>query len=84
MPSTNNHSASLSNEAWIADCQQIADGIRRRVLSHTVTHGGYLSQACSGGSRSVRVSLCQRDELGPQRGAASGACEEIRVPYTHI
>ena len=47
MPSTNSHSASLSNEAWIADCQQIADGIRRRVLSHTITHGGYLSQACS-------------------------------------
>ncbi|MCP4383982.1 MAG: transketolase [Hyphomicrobiales bacterium] len=35
------------NRARLDDCQKIADGIRRRVLSHTVTHGGYLSQACS-------------------------------------
>lgn len=32
---------------WTASCQALAAGIRRRVLSHTVTHGGYLSQACS-------------------------------------
>ena len=37
----------ISNDSWIADCQIIANAIRRRVLSHTVKHGEYLSQACS-------------------------------------
>ena len=32
---------------WVGECRRIADGIRRRALAHTVTHGGYLSQACS-------------------------------------
>lgn len=36
-----------SNLAWISECQQMANAIRRRVLGHTVEHGGYLSQACS-------------------------------------
>lgn len=35
------------HDDWIAACQVLAAGIRRRVLRHTVTHGGYLSQACS-------------------------------------
>lgn len=29
------------------DIQRVANGIRLRVLEHTVKHGGYLSQACS-------------------------------------
>ena len=33
--------------SWIEECQRISAGIRRRVLKHTITHGGYLSQACS-------------------------------------
>ena len=32
---------------WVGECRRIADGIRRRALTHTVAHGGYLSQACS-------------------------------------
>lgn len=35
------------NWSWIDECRRIAAGIRRRVLRHTVKHGGYLSQACS-------------------------------------
>ena len=35
------------NLSWIEECQRISSGIRRRVLEHTITHGGYLSQACS-------------------------------------
>ena len=36
-----------SNLGWINDCQKMANAIRRRVLGHTVEHGGYLTQACS-------------------------------------
>ncbi len=32
------------NWSWIEECQLISEGIRRRVLEHTITHGGYLSQ----------------------------------------
>ena len=32
---------------WVIKCQEIANGIRKRSLSHAVVHGGYLSQACS-------------------------------------
>ena len=32
---------------WLSQCKKIAQGIRKRALSHTVIHGGYLSQACS-------------------------------------
>ncbi len=32
---------------WIGECRRIADGVRRRTLTHTIVHGGYLSQACS-------------------------------------
>ncbi len=56
-----------SNNRWIAECQALADGIRRRVLSHTVTHGGYLSQACS--SAEVVSFLYGRGmNLGPSEG----------------
>lgn len=33
---------------WQADARRVAEGIRRRVLEHTIrNNGGYLSQACS-------------------------------------
>ena len=35
------------NWSWADECQRIANGIRRRVLHHSIDHGGYLSQACS-------------------------------------
>ncbi len=37
----------LTQETWQATIQCVADGIRLRVLEHTIEHGGYLSQACS-------------------------------------
>jgi len=45
--STSHESSSSPGANWVGECQRIADGIRRRALSHTVVHGGYLSQACS-------------------------------------
>jgi transketolase len=35
------------NRAWQDDVRDMAHSIRRRVLEHTIEHGGYLSQACS-------------------------------------
>ncbi|MCL2005665.1 MAG: hypothetical protein FWG73_05815 [Planctomycetaceae bacterium] len=38
----------MKSAVWQASIQKIADGIRRRVLAHTLAwNGGYLSQACS-------------------------------------
>ena len=31
----------------VQSLRRVAAGIRRRVLEHTIEHGGYLSQACS-------------------------------------
>lgn len=39
--------APSEKENWTGECRRIADGIRRRALTHTIVHGGYLSQACS-------------------------------------
>ena len=37
-----------TSELWLAEARQVARGIRRRVLEHTIANkGGYLSQACS-------------------------------------
>ena len=33
--------------SWELECKKISEGIRLRVLEHTINHGGYLSQACS-------------------------------------
>lgn len=56
-----------TNDGWIGECQRLADGIRKRVLSHTVTHGGYLSQACS--AAEVFGYLYGRGmNLGPSEG----------------
>lgn len=46
-------------EHWKADIERMAEGIRRRVLHHTVNNdGGYLSQACS--SAEILASLYGR------------------------
>lgn len=37
----------VHNRAWQDDVRDMAHNIRRRVLEHTIEHGGYLSQACS-------------------------------------
>ena len=59
--------APRANDRWIAECQALADGIRRRVLSHTVTHGGYLSQACSS-AELVGFLYGRGMNLGPSEG----------------
>lgn len=39
---------SPQSPGWLPEARRVAQGIRRRVLEHTVAHnGGYLSQACS-------------------------------------
>jgi transketolase len=59
--------ASTRPNSWIENCQTLADGIRRRVLAHTVVHGGYLSQACS--SAEIFALLYGRVmNLGPSEG----------------
>ncbi len=41
-------STTQTTEPWKIKAQQVAHGIRRRVLEHTINNnGGYLSQACS-------------------------------------
>jgi transketolase len=37
----------MSSAETVESIRRIATGIRRRVLEHTLEHGGYLSQACS-------------------------------------
>ena len=38
----------MNKQNWQAEARQVAAGIRRRVLEHTINNnGGYLSQACS-------------------------------------
>jgi transketolase len=47
--------------------RRAADGIRLRVLEHTIEHGGYLSQACSSAEMMATLYLhCMK--LGPSRG----------------
>ncbi len=59
----------MTNWTWIAQCQEIANGVRRRALSHTIVHGGYLSQACS--SAEIFAALYGRVMvLGPSAGPA--------------
>ena len=56
-----------SNYNWISECENLASRIRKRVLSHAVIHGGYLSQACS--SAEVFAYLYQKGlKLGPSNG----------------
>lgn len=53
---------------WVAECQSIAEGIRRRVLTHTIVHGGYLSQACSS-AEIFGLLYGHAMNLGPSSGA---------------
>ncbi len=56
-----------SNYKWISECKKIACQIRKRVLSHAIIHGGYLSQACS--SAEIFAYLYKRGlKLGPSNG----------------
>lgn len=57
----------ISNDSWISECQELAAGIRRRVLSHAVTHGGYLSQACSA-AETLAFLYGRGMSLGPSEG----------------
>ena len=67
MPENGKNLAYISNDSWIADCQKIANAIRRRVLSHTVKHGGYLSQACSS-AEAFSYLYTKGMNLGPCKG----------------
>ena len=56
-----------SNYNWISECENLASRIRKRVLSHAVIHGGYLSQACS--SAEIFSYLYEKGlKLGPSNG----------------
>ena len=56
-----------SNYNWVSECEKLASRIRKRVLSHAVIHGGYLSQACS--SAEVFAYLYEKGlKLGPSHG----------------
>jgi transketolase len=56
--------------SWTDEAQRVADGIRRRVLVHTITnHGGYLSQACSG-AEILATLYTKVMRLGPSEGAS--------------
>lgn len=52
---------------WYGETQRVAQGIRRRVLEHTInTNGGYLSQACS--SAEIFAALYTRIlKIGPSQ-----------------
>ena len=53
--------------SWEEECQQISRGIRQRVLEHTITHGGYLSQACSS-AEIFSLLYGKLMKLGPSEG----------------
>ena len=57
----------ISNDSWIAECKTLAHGIRKRVLSHAVMHGGYLSQACSA-AEALAYLYGKGMNLGPSKG----------------
>ncbi len=48
--------------------RRAADGIRLRVLEHTIEHGGYLSQACSSAEMLATLYLYSMN-LGPSLGS---------------
>ena len=50
---------------WKEDARRVANGIRRRVLAHTInSNGGYLSQACSA-AETLAVLYTKVMRLGP-------------------
>src|SRR5690606_11244132 len=59
-----------SGPASRADVQRIADGIRRRVLEHTLANnGGYMSQACSA-AETLATLYTRLMNLGPSAAPA--------------
>ena len=64
-----NGDAESRNWSWLDESRRIAAGIRRRVLSHTVNHGGYLSQACSS-AEIFGLLYGDTMQLGPSEGPA--------------
>ena len=57
--------ASDSKSGWIPASLKMAEGIRRRVMKHTImNNGGYLSQACSAGEILATLYL-KIMQLGP-------------------
>lgn len=69
MPIVNLNENAKKNGSWIDECRRIAAGVRRRVLRHTVTHGGYLSQACSS-AEIFGLLYGHAMRLGPSEGPA--------------
>jgi transketolase len=57
----------IVNRAWQDDVREVAHLIRRRVLKHTIDHGGYLSQACSS-AEILALLYCRAMKLGPSEG----------------
>lgn len=64
-----------TNISWLDECQRIAAGIRRRVLRHTIRHGGYLSQACSS-AEIFSLIYGHAMKLGPSEGPF--------IPQSHL
>jgi len=62
-----NGESAAANWSWKPECERIAAGIRRRVLRHTVVHGGYLSQACSS-AEILALLYGEAMRLGPSEG----------------
>ncbi len=67
-----------ADDTWLERSQQMAQGIRRRVLKHTIlNNGGYLSQACS--SADILAVLYTRSmHLGPS------TAPRIPVPFPGV
>ena len=53
--------------SWELECKKISEGIRLRVLEHTIKHGGYLSQACSS-AEIFSILYYKLMRLGPSVG----------------
>ena len=53
--------------SWELECKKISEGIRQRVLEHTINHGGYLSQACSS-AEIFSILYNKLMKLGPSAG----------------
>ena len=68
----------MTASSWQQETEAVAQGIRRRVLAHTVRHrGGYLSQACS--SAEILATLYTRVmRLGPS------AAPEMPTPFAGV
>ena len=69
-----NLKGSSTNILWLDGCQ-VAAGIRRRVLRHTIRHGGYLSQACSS-AEIFSLIYGHAMKLGPSEGPI--------IPQSHL